>query len=92
MQPEAIVLSDIPLLTEAGLKSMVDLVLLVYLPPEEQIVRADGAQPVTAGKRLQVDLLADADRRETPLCGYRHPQWTARRRRHAGRPRMSGRS
>ena len=39
MQPEAIVLSDIPLLIEAGLKPMVDLVLLVYLPPEEQIAR-----------------------------------------------------
>jgi dephospho-CoA kinase len=38
-QPEAIVLSDIPLLIEAGLKPMVDLVLLVYLPPEEQIAR-----------------------------------------------------
>ncbi|MBM4313438.1 MAG: dephospho-CoA kinase [Deltaproteobacteria bacterium] len=37
--PEAIVLSDIPLLVEAGLKPMVDLVLLVYLPPEEQMVR-----------------------------------------------------
>lgn len=38
-QPEAVVLSDIPLLIEAGLKPMVDLVLLVYLPPEEQITR-----------------------------------------------------
>ncbi len=38
-QPDAIVLSDIPLLIEAGMKSMVDLVLLVYLPPEQQIAR-----------------------------------------------------
>ena len=38
-QPNAIVLSDIPLLLEAGMKPMVDLVLLVYLPPEEQIGR-----------------------------------------------------
>jgi dephospho-CoA kinase len=37
--PDAVVLSDIPLLIEAGLKPMVDLVLLVYLPPEEQIAR-----------------------------------------------------
>ena len=36
---DAIVLSDIPLLIEAGLKAMVDIVLLVYLPPEEQIQR-----------------------------------------------------
>jgi dephospho-CoA kinase len=38
-QPEAIVLSDIPLLIEAGLKPMVDMVFLVYLHPEEQIAR-----------------------------------------------------
>jgi dephospho-CoA kinase len=36
---DAIVLSDIPLLIEAGLESMVDVVLLVYLSPEEQIHR-----------------------------------------------------
>ncbi|MEW6334127.1 MAG: dephospho-CoA kinase [Thermodesulfobacteriota bacterium] len=39
IEPEAIVLSDIPLLIEAGLESMVDLVLLVYIPPEEQMAR-----------------------------------------------------
>ncbi len=38
-QPQAIVLSDIPLLIEAGLRTMVDLVLLVYIPAEEQIAR-----------------------------------------------------
>ena len=38
-RPDAIVVSDIPLLLEAGLKPLVDLVLLVYLPPEEQIRR-----------------------------------------------------
>jgi dephospho-CoA kinase len=36
---DAVVLSDIPLLIEAGLESMVDVVLLVYLSPEEQIRR-----------------------------------------------------
>ena len=36
---EAIVISDIPLLIESGLQSQVDLVLLVYLSPEEQIRR-----------------------------------------------------
>jgi dephospho-CoA kinase len=39
VHPDAIVLSDIPLLIEAGMKPMVDLVLLVYVPPEEQIAR-----------------------------------------------------
>jgi dephospho-CoA kinase len=38
-RPDAIVLSDIPLLIEAGLMPMVDVVLLVYLSPEEQIRR-----------------------------------------------------
>jgi dephospho-CoA kinase len=54
-QPEAIVLSDIPLLIEAGLKPMVDLVLLVYLSPEEQIVRLmarDGYSREEAERRL----------------------------------------
>jgi dephospho-CoA kinase len=38
-RPDAIVLSDIPLLFEVGLKPQVDLVLLVYLPPEDQVRR-----------------------------------------------------
>ena len=38
-RPNAIVVSDIPLLIEEGLKPMVDVVLLVYLPPQEQIRR-----------------------------------------------------
>ncbi|MCK9364864.1 MAG: dephospho-CoA kinase [Syntrophales bacterium] len=37
--PEAIVLSAIPLLIESGMVELVDLVLLVYLPPEKQIAR-----------------------------------------------------
>jgi dephospho-CoA kinase len=39
VSPEAVVLSDIPLLVEAGMEKMVDLVLLVYLPREKQIAR-----------------------------------------------------
>jgi dephospho-CoA kinase len=35
----AIVISDIPLLIEVGLQKHVDLTVLVYLPPEEQIER-----------------------------------------------------
>ena len=38
-QPDAVVLSDIPLLIEAGLEKMVDVVLLIYIPPDEQIRR-----------------------------------------------------
>ncbi len=36
---DAIVISDIPLLIEAGWQKDVDLVLLVYLPPDEQVRR-----------------------------------------------------
>lgn len=36
---DAIVLSDVPLLIEAGMKEMVDVVLLVYISPEEQLRR-----------------------------------------------------
>lgn len=54
-QPDAIVLSDIPLLIEAGMKPMVDLVLLVYIPEEEQIKRLaarNGYSPEEAQKRI----------------------------------------
>jgi dephospho-CoA kinase len=44
---EAIVLSAVPLLFEAGLESMVDLVLLVYISPEEQIRRLMGRNGFT---------------------------------------------
>lgn len=36
---DAIVLSDVPLLIEAGMKQMVDVVLLVYISPEAQLRR-----------------------------------------------------
>jgi dephospho-CoA kinase len=36
---DAIILSDVPLLIEAGMKQMVDVVLLVYISPEEQLRR-----------------------------------------------------
>ena len=52
---DAIVVSDIPLLIEAGMKSMVDLVLLVYITPEEQIRRVmarDGSSREEAERRL----------------------------------------
>jgi len=52
---DAIVVSDIPLLIEAGMKEMVDLVLLVYITPEEQIQRVmarDGFSREEAERRL----------------------------------------
>jgi dephospho-CoA kinase len=62
-RPDAIVLSDIPLLFEAGLKPFVDLVLLVYLPPEEQILRLmarNGYCRDEAAARLAAQMPIDA--------------------------------
>lgn len=53
--PEAVVVYDIPLLIEAGMQEMVDLVLLVYLPRESQISRLqqrDGISRSEAEARL----------------------------------------
>jgi dephospho-CoA kinase len=38
-RPDAIILSDVPLLIEAGMQSSVDVVVLVYISPVEQIQR-----------------------------------------------------
>ncbi|MDP1990963.1 MAG: dephospho-CoA kinase [Syntrophales bacterium] len=54
-QPDAIVLSDVPLLIEADMKPMFDLILLVYVPPEEQIARLmarNGCSRGEAEKRI----------------------------------------
>ena len=56
---DAIVVSDIPLLIEAGMKEMVDLVLLVYITPEEQIQRVmarDGFSREDAERRLAAQM------------------------------------
>jgi dephospho-CoA kinase len=56
---DAIVVSDIPLLIEAGLKGMVDLVLLVYITPEKQIRRVmarDGFSREEAERRLAAQM------------------------------------
>ena len=59
---DAIVVSDIPLLIEAGMKDMVDLVLLVYITPEEQIRRVmarDGFSREEAERRLAAQMPID---------------------------------
>jgi dephospho-CoA kinase len=59
---DAIVVSDIPLLIEAGLKVMVDLILLVYITPEEQIRRVmarDGFSREEAERRLAAQMPID---------------------------------
>ena len=60
--PHAIVISDIPLLIEAGMKQLVDLVLLVYITPEEQIRRVmarDGFSREEAERRLAAQMPID---------------------------------
>ncbi len=61
-RPDAIVLSDIPLLIEAGFTPLVDLVILVYLPPEGQIARLrerDGYSRQEAEQRLASQMPID---------------------------------
>jgi dephospho-CoA kinase len=61
-QPEAVVLSDIPLLVEAGLRDRVDWVLMVHIPPEEQIRRLmerNGWSREEAGARLASQMPID---------------------------------
>ncbi len=71
--PDAVVVYDIPLLIEAGMQEMVDLILLVYVPREVQIARLqkrDGiscsaaearlkAQKPLAEKKKQADVIID---------------------------------
>jgi dephospho-CoA kinase len=56
---DAVVVSDIPLLIEAGLETMVDVVLLVYVSPEEQIRRLtvrNGFNPEEAERRVAAQM------------------------------------
>jgi len=53
--PQAIVLSDVPLLIEGEMQSLFDLVVLVYISPEEQLrrlVARNGYTPEEAVRRL----------------------------------------
>ncbi len=57
--PEAVVVYDIPLLIEAGMQQIVDVVLLVYVPREVQIDRLkmrDGLDRKDAEQRLRVQM------------------------------------
>lgn len=67
--PEAVLVYDIPLLVEAGMQKMVDMIILVYVPRETQIMRLqqrDGISRVEAETRLKAqkpleDKKKDAD-------------------------------
>lgn len=61
--PHAVVLADVPLLFEVGAEGMVDLVLLVYIPPAEQIRRLmarNGYSRPEAEARLASQMPIDA--------------------------------
>jgi dephospho-CoA kinase len=61
-RPDAVVISDVPLLIEAGMKAMVDAVLLVYLPAEGQIRRLmarDGFTREEAESRIAAQMPID---------------------------------
>ena len=62
VKPEAIVLSDVPLLIEAGVKHLFDLIILVYITPEEQLRRImvrNGYSAEEAKKRLSSQMPID---------------------------------
>jgi dephospho-CoA kinase len=53
--PRAIVLADVPLLIEGGMQSLFDIVLLVYISPQEQLrrlVARNGYREEDAKRRL----------------------------------------
>jgi dephospho-CoA kinase len=57
--PDAVVIYDIPLLIEAGMQEMVDLIILVYAPRELQLERLrqrDSLSPEEAEQRLSAQL------------------------------------
>jgi len=61
-QPDAVVLSDVPLLFEACLQDRVDLVLLVYAPPgvqKERLRKRDGFTAAEAEARLSAQMPID---------------------------------
>jgi len=64
--PGAVIVYDIPLLIEAGMQEMVDLILLVYAPRELQFKRLrerDGLNPEEAEQRLAAQLPIDEKKR-----------------------------
>ncbi|MDI6727183.1 MAG: dephospho-CoA kinase, partial [Smithellaceae bacterium] len=61
-RPGAVVVSDVPLLVEAGLAPLFDMVILVYIPEEEQLKRLmkrNGLTRNEAKKRLAAQMSID---------------------------------
>lgn len=69
-KPDAIVLSDVPLLIEAGVRKLFDLVILVYVSPEEQLQRIrarNGYSLEEAKKRLACQMPIDEKLRHADI-------------------------
>ncbi len=65
-EPDAVIVYDIPLLIEAGMQEMADLILLVYAPRELQLKRLeerDGLNLEEAELRLAAQLAIDEKRK-----------------------------
>lgn len=62
VKPEAVVLSDVPLLIEAGAKHLFDIIILVFISPAEQLQRImarNGYSAEEAKKRLSSQMPID---------------------------------
>ena len=63
IKPDAVILSDVPLLIETGMQPLFDLVLLVYISPEEQmdrLMKRNGLSCEEARLRLASQMSIDA--------------------------------
>lgn len=69
-RPDAVVIADVPLLFEVGMEALVDLVVLVYLPPEGQIgriMKRNGYTREDAALRLRSQMPIDE---KVPLADF----------------------
>ena len=67
---DAVIISDVPLLIEAGMQSLFDCVILIYLPPDvqiERIMKRNGFSRREAQERLAAQMpIGD----KIPLCDF----------------------
>jgi dephospho-CoA kinase len=60
--PQAVIIADIPLLIESGLQDLFDIVMLVYIPPREQmnrLMKRNGYSHDEAEKRIASQMAID---------------------------------
>ena len=68
--PDGVLIYDIPLLIEAGMQKMVDLVLLVYVPRQiqvERLVSRDQLSRADAEKRIKAQMSLDEKRKHAAV-------------------------